>query len=151
MQGTCGRDRPMKIANLQRGSLAPDMYLHKAGGQGAAGPWQRREGGGADQQCPEVFAPGPSRPCTLGAPTHHFRPEQTTSPLLVTSTVACMLVASLDATCGSVMANAERMVPARRGCSHCCCCCGLPYMASTSMLPCHSKRRRNTAKCSAPQ
>ena len=39
---------------------------------------------------------------------------------------ASTLVASLEATAGSVIANAERISPARRGLSHCSCCDGVP-------------------------
>ena len=46
-----------------------------------------------------------------------------------------MLVASLEATSGSVMANAERISPSRSGCSHCSCCSGVPNMVRISMLP----------------
>ena len=46
-----------------------------------------------------------------------------------------MLVASLLATSGSVMANAERISPRSKGFSHCSCCSALPNCASTSMLP----------------
>ena len=46
-----------------------------------------------------------------------------------------MLVASLEATSGSVIEKDERISPASSGSSHCCCCSGVPYCASTSMLP----------------
>src|SRR3546814_10851102 len=47
---------------------------------------------------------------------HHFLPLMTTSsPSRIA--VACMLVASLDATSGSVMQNAERISTASRGLS----------------------------------
>lgn len=46
-----------------------------------------------------------------------------------------MFVASLDATSGSVMRKAERILPSSRGASHCFFCASLPYLASTSMLP----------------
>ncbi len=46
-----------------------------------------------------------------------------------------MLVASLDATSGSVMAKAERISPSRSGYSHSSCCSGVPNMVSTSMFP----------------
>ena len=49
--------------------------------------------------------------------------------------VACMLVASLDATSGSVMQNAERISPASSGSSQRCFCSGEPKWCSTSMLP----------------
>ena len=40
--------------------------------------------------------------------------------------LASMLVASEDATLGSVMAKAERIVPSRSGTSHCFFCSGVP-------------------------
>src|SRR3546814_5542166 len=65
---------------------------------------------------------------------HHFLPLMTTSsPSRIA--VACMLVASLDATSGSVMQNAERISPASRGLSQRCLCSSLPYFHNTSMLP----------------
>ena len=42
-----------------------------------------------------------------------------------------MLVASEDATAGSVIAKHERMRPSSRGSSHARCCSGVPYLAST--------------------
>src|SRR3546814_13225324 len=65
---------------------------------------------------------------------HHFLPLMTTSsPSRIA--VACMLVASLDATSGSVMQNAERISPASRGLSQRCLCSSLPYFHHTSLLP----------------
>jgi len=46
-----------------------------------------------------------------------------------------MLVASEEATEGSVMAKQERIWPLSSGSNHCLCCDGLPYRASTSMFP----------------
>ncbi len=46
-----------------------------------------------------------------------------------------MLVASEEATSGSVMANAERIWPSSSGSSHCDFCSAVPNMWSTSMLP----------------
>jgi hypothetical protein len=46
-----------------------------------------------------------------------------------------MLVASLEATSGSVIANAERMRPSNSGRNHMSCCSGVPNWVSTSMLP----------------
>ena len=46
-----------------------------------------------------------------------------------------MFVASLDATSGSVMPNAERISPSSNGRSHTSCCSGVPNIVSTSMLP----------------
>ena len=46
-----------------------------------------------------------------------------------------MLVASEDATSGSVIANADRISPASSGSSHCSFCSGVPNRCSVSMLP----------------
>ena len=46
-----------------------------------------------------------------------------------------MLVASDEATSGSVMQNAERISPSSSGRSHCARCCSVPNSASSSMLP----------------
>ena len=46
-----------------------------------------------------------------------------------------MLVASDDATSGSVIAYAERISPASSGSSQRCFCSGVPTRSSTSMLP----------------
>src|SRR6478672_9979183 len=56
-----------------------------------------------------------------------------------------MLVASLLATSGSVMANAERICPRSKGFSHCSCCSGVPNWASTSMLPVSGAAELRTA------
>lgn len=56
---------------------------------------------------------------------HHLRPLITySSPSRVMSD--SMLVASEDATAGSVMAKQERMSPESSGSSHCFFCCSLP-------------------------
>src|SRR3990167_7198801 len=72
-----------------------------------------------------------------GSPTpddHHFLPLSTMwSPS--TTAVASMLVASDEATSGSVMKKTERISPASRGVSHWAFCSALPYFHSTSMLP----------------
>lgn len=44
---------------------------------------------------------------------------------------AWILVASEDATAGSVMAKHERMRPSSSGTNHAHCCSGVPYLAST--------------------
>src|ERR1035437_6483874 len=49
--------------------------------------------------------------------------------------VACMFVASEEATPGSVMQNAERISPASGGVSQRSFCAAEPYFTSTSMLP----------------
>ena len=46
-----------------------------------------------------------------------------------------MLVASDDATSGSVIANAERISPSSNGLSHMSCCSALPNSARISMFP----------------
>ena len=46
-----------------------------------------------------------------------------------------MLVASDDATSGSVIANADRISPSSSGLSHRSCCAGEPNSARISMLP----------------
>lgn len=46
-----------------------------------------------------------------------------------------MFRASDEATCGSVIRNAERILPSISGLSHWAFCASLPYLASTSMLP----------------
>ena len=65
---------------------------------------------------------------------HHLRPFSTySSPSR--SMLMAMLVASLDATSGSVMANAERIWPSSNGRSHMSFCSCVPNIVSTSMLP----------------
>src|SRR6266496_2618294 len=46
-----------------------------------------------------------------------------------------MLVASDEATAGSVMRKAERIFPSSSGSHHCLTCSGVPYLSSVSMLP----------------
>ena len=65
---------------------------------------------------------------------HHLRPLMTTSSPSTTA-VASMLVASEEATSGSVIVNAERIRPSSSGSSHSACCSSVPYLSSTSMLP----------------
>ena len=63
-----------------------------------------------------------------GLPTpvlHHLRPLRTTSSPS-TIAVAAMFVASDEATPGSVMQNADRIVPSSNGSSHCFFCSSLP-------------------------
>ncbi len=73
--------------------------------------------------------------CGLSAPViHHLRPLITYSSPSRSMRVA-MLVASDEATSGSVIANDERISPSSSGCSQRFCCSGLPKVASTSMLP----------------
>ncbi len=65
---------------------------------------------------------------------HHLRPFSTTSSPSRMA-VACMLVASEDATSGSVMQNAERIVPSSSGASQRARWASEPKCSSTSMLP----------------
>ena len=75
---------------------------------------------------------------------HHFLPFSTmSSPASVM--VACMLVASLEATSGSVMQNAERISPASSGVSHCSFWASLPYFQMTSILPVSGALQLNTS------
>ena len=46
-----------------------------------------------------------------------------------------MLVASEEATSGSVIAKQDRMLPRSSGSSHSRCCSAVPYRARTSMFP----------------
>ena len=73
----------------------------------------------------------------LGSPApevHHFSPFITYSSPSSTASEQ-IFVASEEATAGSVMANAERISPLRRGFNHFSCCSSLAYLANTSMLP----------------
>lgn len=65
---------------------------------------------------------------------YHLRPEMTYSSPSRRMCVV-MLVASEEATSGSVIANAERISPASSGSSHCFFCRSSPNCASTSMFP----------------
>ena len=65
---------------------------------------------------------------------HHLRPLTTYSSPSRSIRVA-MLVASLLATSGSVIANAERIVPASNGSSQVFFCSSVPSRCSSSMLP----------------
>jgi hypothetical protein len=56
---------------------------------------------------------------------HHLRPSSTTSSPSTTA-VAAMLVASEDATSGSVMQKAERIRPSSKGSSQRCFCSAVP-------------------------
>ena len=46
-----------------------------------------------------------------------------------------MLVASDEATAGSVMAKHDRISPSSSGCSHRSCCSAVPNIVRTSMFP----------------
>src|SRR5687768_9635353 len=56
-----------------------------------------------------------------------------------------MLVASLEATFGSVIRNAERILPSSSGSHHCFTCSGVPYLSSVSMLPVSGAEQLNTS------
>ena len=58
---------------------------------------------------------------------------------------ASILVASEDATAGSVIAKQERISPRSKGLSHCSCCSGVPYRAKTSILPVSGAEQLNTS------
>src|SRR3954453_9987393 len=62
-----------------------------------------------------------------------------------------MFVASLLATSGSVMANAERISPRSRGFSHRSCCSAVPNWASTSMFPVSGAAQLSAAGASRMQ
>src|SRR3954451_21540125 len=65
---------------------------------------------------------------------HHLRPLTTYSSPSRSIRVA-MLVASEDATSGSVIENAERTVPSSMGASQRSCCSGVPKSDRSSMFP----------------
>ena len=56
-----------------------------------------------------------------------------------------MLVASDDATAGSVIAKPERISAASNGFSHRSLCSSVPYRSSTSMLPVSGAAQLNTS------
>jgi hypothetical protein len=56
-----------------------------------------------------------------------------------------MLVASDEATAGSVIANAERIPPSSSGRSHSRFCASVPYRTSTSMLPVSGAEQLNVS------
>src|SRR5690606_2448472 len=75
---------------------------------------------------------------------HHLRPLITySSPSRRIS--HSMLVASEEATAGSVMEKHERILPSSRGLSHCSCCSALPLRAMVSMLPVSGALQLNTS------
>src|SRR5438552_16598742 len=63
-----------------------------------------------------------------------------------------MLVASEEATFGSVIRNAERIVPSRSGPHHCFTCSGVPYLRSVSMFPVSGAEQLKSsgAQCTRP-
>ena len=73
----------------------------------------------------------------LGSPApevHHFSPLITHSPL-TSSAVASILVASEEATLGSVIPNADLISPPKRGFNQVSFCSSEPYLTSTSIFP----------------
>jgi hypothetical protein len=79
---------------------------------------------------------------------HHLRPLTTTSSPSTTA-VAAMLVASEEATPGSVIVKALRILASSSGSSHCLRCSSVPYVRSTSMLPVSGALQLNTCGDSA--
>ena len=75
---------------------------------------------------------------------HHLRPLMTYSSPSRTID-AWMFVASEEATSGSVIANAERIVPSSNGASQWFFCSAVPYRTSTSMLPVSGNEQLNTS------
>src|ERR1700737_389324 len=76
---------------------------------------------------------------------HHLRPLMiycSPSRLMLVS----ILVASDDATAGSVIRNAERISPSISGRSHFFLCSLLPYRMNTSMLPVSGAEQLNTSE-----
>src|SRR5262245_13141109 len=75
---------------------------------------------------------------------HHLRPL-----MLYSSPRRSMreriLVASDEATSGSVIAKHERISPANSGVRQRSCCVGVPYRASTSILPVSGAEQLNTS------
>src|SRR3954465_13254494 len=63
-----------------------------------------------------------------------------------------ILVASDEATAGSVIRNAERILPSSSGSHHCLTCSGEPYFNSVSMLPVSGAEQLKTsgAQCTRP-
>ena len=73
----------------------------------------------------------------LGSPApevHHFSPLITYSSPSRTADEH-ILVASEEATAGSVIANADRISPFSKGFNHLSCCSSFAYLARTSMFP----------------
>src|SRR5690349_25053791 len=56
-----------------------------------------------------------------------------------------IFVASDDATSGSVIRNAERILPSSNGSHHCLFCSAVPYLSSVSMLPVSGAEQLNTS------
>src|SRR6266446_597823 len=75
---------------------------------------------------------------------HHLRPLITySSPLR--AMLASIFLASEDATAGSVIAKHERISPASSGFNQRSFCSGVPYRASTSILPVSGAEQLNTS------
>ena len=83
----------------------------------------------------------------LGSPApevHHFSPFITYSSPSRTADEA-ILVASDEATPGSVIANAERISPLSNGLRYISLCSSLPYLSKTSILPVSGAEQLNTS------
>ena len=82
-----------------------------------------------------------------GSPTpedHHLRPLMTYSSPSRSMRVS-ILVASEDATAGSVIKKAERILPSSSGSIYSFLCRSLPYRSSTSILPVSGAEQLNTS------
>ena len=83
----------------------------------------------------------------LGSPApdvHHFSPLITYSSPSSTADEA-ILVASEDATPGSVIPKAERISPLSNGFKYISLCSSEPYLSSTSMFPVSGAEQLNTS------
>ena len=84
-------------------------------------------------------------PGRMAPDDHHLRPLITYSSPSRTIEVS-ILVASEEATAGSVIKKAERISPFIKGFNHCSCCAGVPYLANTSMFPVSGAEQLNTSE-----
>mmetsp|Transcript_10704 Transcript_10704/g.32762 ORF Transcript_10704/g.32762 Transcript_10704/m.32762 type:complete len:226 (+) Transcript_10704:1333-2010(+) len=81
---------------------------------------------------------------SMAPDVHHFLPFITTVSVPI-CTVLCRLVASEEATWGSVIAKHERISPFSRGPSQRCFCRSVPKRMSSSMLPVSGALQLNTS------
>ena len=84
----------------------------------------------------------------LGSPApdvHHFSPLITYSSPSSTA-VAAILIASEDATPGSVIPKADLISPANKGFNQVSFCSSEPYRSSTSMLPVSGAEQLKTSE-----
>src|SRR6185503_6924200 len=110
--------RTTLIPGVSRGTRIMDCCLYLSGFLGSVLPMKMR-----------TLQRGSPMP-----EVHHLSPLITySSPSRVM--LDSILVASEDATFGSVMAKADRILPSSRGSSQRFLCSSLPYRSSTSMLP----------------